>query len=58
MVTLQVEVFCTSDSISNKDLSHVMGLGCCGIAVDDVLQLARKDLANSVTCKTCCLLRG
>lgn len=52
MMSLQAEILGAGNAICNEYLAHIVWLSCCWVAVDNVFQCARKDLAIRITCQT------
>jgi hypothetical protein len=49
VLVFEAETFCASNSICEPDLSHIVGFCSGGVAVNVILNLARKDLPIGIT---------
>jgi hypothetical protein len=49
-MALQTKLFRAGDAVRDKDLAHIVWFSCRGVALDNVLQLACKDLSIGVAC--------
>ena len=57
VMALEIEVLCAGYPVGDEDLSYIMRFGRGGIAVDNVLQLTCKHLADRVARKGCDFFR-
>jgi hypothetical protein len=58
VMSLQAKSVCASDAICDENLPHIVRFGCRQVALDNVLDSAREDLAIRITCHTAGWLGG